>query len=172
MTATDETGEKEMERPAPASSAREQELQQEANEEPIREGTQESAQQATASDASGVSHAESVASASPSLSEAEAQKLKRRETLRQQFGFKARKPSESSHPSETNETSPHERQKSRFSSYWNLTMERVQDSQALAQVRAAVTGLSEPRHVRLRREAEAAEKAYRDAIVPVSYTHL
>lgn len=165
MTATDETGEKEMERPAPASSAREQELQQEANEEPIREGTQESAQQATPSDASGVSHAESVASESQSLSEAEAQKLKRRETLRQQFGFKARKPSESSHPSETNETSPHERQKSRFSSYWNLTMERVQDSQALAQVRAAVTGLSEPRHVRLRREAEAAEKAYRDAIV-------
>ena len=165
MNATDETGEKETERPAPVSSAREQEVQQQASEEPTREGTQESVQQATPSDASGVSHAKSVASASPSLSEAEAQKLKRRETLRQQFGFKARKPSESAHPSEANEASSHERQKSRFSSYWNLTMERVQDSQALAQVRAAVTGLSEPRHVRLRREAEAAEKAYRDAIV-------
>lgn len=104
--------------------------------------------------------------------EADAQKLKRRETIRQQFGFKERKRPNTHeqhdlvHPS--SERPPQEQQQqhhSRLSSYWNLTKERVQESPALAQVRAAMTGLSEPRHIRLRREADLAEKAYRESVM-------
>ncbi|WFD19046.1 Rho-GTPase-activating protein 8 [Malassezia caprae] len=95
----------------------------------------------------------------------EAQKLKRRETLRQQFGFKPRQDAEPVvRIKEDGESATHRRQESRLSSYWNLTMGKVNDSQALAQVKAAVTGLAEPRHVRLRREAEIAEIAYRESV--------
>ncbi|WFD22639.1 Rho-GTPase-activating protein 8 [Malassezia equina] len=95
----------------------------------------------------------------------EAQKLKRRETLRQQFGFKPRTDAEPPiRVKEEGESATHRRQESRLSSYWNLTMGKVNDSQALAQVKAAVTGLAEPRHIRLRREAEAAEVVYRESV--------
>ena len=95
----------------------------------------------------------------------EALKLKRRETLRQQFGFKPRQDAEPVvRNKEDGESATHRRQESRLSSYWNLTMGKVNDSQALAQVKAAVTGLAEPRHVRLRKEAELAEIAYRESV--------
>lgn len=95
----------------------------------------------------------------------EAQKLKRRETLRQQFGFKPRQDAEPAmRIKEDGQSATHRRQESRLSSYWNLTMGKMNDSQALAQVKAAVTGLAEPRHVRLRREAEQAETAYRESV--------
>lgn len=109
---------------------------------------------------------------SPEQMEADAQKLKRRETLRQQFGFKERKRSSTSELADGVDLSSQRLQQeqqqqnhSRLSTYWNLTKERVQDSPALAQVRAAVTGFSEPRHIRLRREAETAEKAYRESVL-------
>ena len=104
--------------------------------------------------------------------EADAQKLKRRETIRQQFGFKERKrpnaheQNDLVHASSERVHQEQQRQHhSRLSSYWNLTKERVQESPALAQVRAAMTGLSEPRHIRLRREADVAEKAYRESVM-------
>lgn len=100
------------------------------------------------------------------VSEAELVKLKRRETLRQQFGFKARTPSGpvSDTPASSSAKEPSSTATSRLSAYWTLTMDRMHDSSALAQVRAAVSGLSEPRHVRLRREAESAEEAYRESV--------
>lgn len=102
----------------------------------------------------------------PPKDDVEAQKLKRRETLRQQFGFKERKSSNTHERTQSMDasTKPSEQTYSRLSSYWNLTKERVQDSHALAQVRAVVNGLSDPRHVRLRRDAEAAERAYQDTL--------
>lgn len=107
---------------------------------------------------------ESVRQSTSSVSTDEAQKLKRRETLRQQFGFKPRPEGEPAARAKEESESNHRRQESRLSSYWSLTMGKVSDSQTLAQVKAAVTGLAEPRHLRLRREAEVAEEAYRESV--------
>ncbi|WFD34097.1 Rho-GTPase-activating protein 8 [Malassezia cuniculi] len=89
----------------------------------------------------------------------------RREQLRQQFGFKSR-PVEEVHidaadisgDTSTDDTSfqaPEQgsltRQPSRLSTYFSRAV-------------GAVSGLADPRHVRLRRDAEAAESAYQDAV--------
>ena len=94
------------------------------------------------------------------------QRLQRRETLRQQFGFKPRR--------EEDEKAAHEepeapvvglqRSSTRIGSYLTRAVGKMGDSQALAQVRAAVSGLADPRHVRLRRDAELAEQHYQESV--------
>ena len=146
----------------------------------------------------------------------DAQKLQRRETLRQQFGFKARSPSAPGRqasrqasgqaskqastqpadpaptgdkaPNTTDAAPPHDTSdesatalggenatgtsgelaesaaRPRLSSYFTQAAARVGDSQTLAHMRAAVSGLSDPRHIRLRRDAETAEQRYQAAV--------
>ena len=114
------------------------------------------------------------------------QRLQRRETLRQQFGFKRKeeekgdksedKSEEHAEKSEEHaekdelapeETSPGaalQRSSSRISTYLTRAVGKIGDSPTLAQVRATVSGLADPRHIRLRREAEVAEQQYQDGV--------
>lgn len=104
------------------------------------------------------------ASAAPPL---DPQRLQRRETLRQQFGFKHRNEEEASAPPpETEPSGPTlQRSSSRLSTYLSRAVNKMGESPTLAQVRATVTGLGEQRHVRLRREAELAEQHYQQGVV-------
>lgn len=103
----------------------------------------------------------------------DAARLKRRETLRQQFGFKPRAPapdaqkdtflSPANLPPPAAAPAPsgdaaHIPRASRFSTYLRSAVDST-----LA-MRSAVSHLGEPRHIRLRREAEAAEAAYQDGV--------
>ncbi|WFD30959.1 Rho-GTPase-activating protein 8 [Malassezia sp. CBS 17886] len=102
----------------------------------------------------------------------DASRVRRRETLRQQFGFKTRsatqggdawRPSAAAARADADglERSP----STRISTYLTRAVGRMGDSPAIAQVRAAVSGFSDPRHVRLRRDAESAEAAYQEAVM-------
>ncbi|WFD43290.1 Rho-GTPase-activating protein 8 [Malassezia psittaci] len=98
----------------------------------------------------------------------DSQKLKRRETLRQQFGFKSRREDDQDksweEESNTSTDGGLKRSPSRFSSLFTRAVGRMNDSPALAQVRAAMSGLTDPRHIRLRRDAELAEQQYQENV--------
>ncbi|WFC99202.1 non-specific serine/threonine protein kinase [Malassezia yamatoensis] len=98
----------------------------------------------------------------------DSQKLKRRETLRQQFGFKSRHEDDQDKSfedeSNTSIDTGLKRSSSRFSSLFTRAVGRMNDSPALAQVRAAMIGLTDPRHIRLRRDAELAEQQYQENV--------
>lgn len=98
-------------------------------------------------------------------------RLQRRETLRQQFGFKQRRADDASEkpaaPAESEAPAPApglQRSSSRLSTYLTRAVGKMGESPTLAQVRAAVSGLADPRHVRLRRDAEVAEQLYQEAV--------
>lgn len=102
-------------------------------------------------------------------------KLQRRETLRQQFGFKSKEARQDAGLRDTDEKSQapgpdkmaaegEHAKSSRLSSYFSFAVGQLHDSSTLAHVRAAVKGLADPRPVRLRKEADIAEQAYRKSV--------
>ncbi|PWN48906.1 hypothetical protein IE53DRAFT_398827 [Violaceomyces palustris] len=131
---------------------------------------------------------------------ADPERLKRRETLRKQFGFGNRTPSEGHRPSEfagvripsassdkyssprvaSNEMARSSsgdldvplsssgdvslKRAGTLGSYLSSAVGKMGDSAALKPLKAAVGGLAEPRHIRLRREADAAEKSYEESV--------
>ncbi|PKI84418.1 Rho-GTPase-activating protein 8 [Malassezia vespertilionis] len=95
------------------------------------------------------------------------QKLERRATLRQQFGFKARPENTEHEQLRAEAAQPNGPSLRRSASRLSLSQftKAVGSSSALAQVRAAVSGLADPRHIRLRRDAETAEWQYSDGVL-------
>lgn len=123
--------------------------------------------------------------------ETDPERLKRRETLRQQFGFRranaaanaaAKAEGDKFTPlsprsisaqisSPTSERSEDKEQllgglkrSVTLSSALSSALSKASVNPTVQNLRAAVGGLSEPRHLRLRREAEQAEQAYKEAV--------
>jgi hypothetical protein len=161
---------------SPLSSSRTEEMQ---NEKP---------ESKTSTSASSVASAEEKQAKSPKPEKLDPDRLKRRETLRAQFGFRrsmgqdddatpmpskqnssssdgtSSKNDSASGPSLSSASPDTLRRHGTISSALSSAFSRASETPAFMNLRAAVGNLNEPRHIRMRKEAEAAEQGYKDLV--------
>jgi hypothetical protein len=101
-------------------------------------------------------------------------RLKRRETLREQFGFRRAAKAAATNDDKYTSASPRKvsaeesnngiKRSGTISSALSSALSKASEVPALQNLRAVVGGLNEPRHLRLRKEAETAEVSYKDSV--------